>query len=124
MKLLKIKPEIVAPLIVLTFLSVPAAMAADTPFTVHKMVGAVQQKETNLSREIQCAFDAGLINGYEMAQLQRDLDGARAENNYFAIDSTTARNQPILRKLNQIEQVLDAHAARNLNWEVAVVQVQ
>jgi hypothetical protein len=121
MKLFQIKPEIVAPLIVLTFLSVPAAMA-DVPFTVHRMVGPVQQKEANLSREIQCAFDAGLINGYEMAQLQRDLDGARAENNYFAIDSTTARNKPILRKLNQIEQVLDAHAVRNLTWEVAVVQ--
>ncbi len=123
MKLFQIKPEIVAPLIVLSFLSVPAAMA-DTPFTWHKMNGPVQQKEANLSREIQCAFDAGLINGYEMAQLQRDLDGARAENDYFAIDSTTARNRPIMRKLNQIEQVLDAHAARNLTWEVALVEVQ
>ena len=121
MKLFQIKPQIVAPLIVLSFLSIPAAMA-DTPFTWHHMNGPVQQRETNLSREIQNAFEAGLINGYEMAQLERDLDGARAENDYFAIDSTTARNRPIMSKLNKIEQVLDAHAARNLSWEVAVVQ--
>ncbi len=121
MKLNEIKPEIVAPLVVISFLSAPAAFA-DTPFTWHKMVGPVQQRESNISREIQCAFDAGLINGYEMAQLQRDLDGARAENDYFAIDSTTSDTAPIMRKLDQIEKVLDAHAASNLAWEVAIVE--
>jgi hypothetical protein len=121
MKLNEIKPEIVAPLVVISFLSAPAAFA-DTPFTWHKMVGPVQQRESNISREIQCAFDAGLINGYEMAQLQRDLDGARAENDYFAIDSTTSDTAPIMRKLDQIEKVLDAHAASNLAWEVATVE--
>lgn len=122
MKLSEIKPEIVAPLVVISFLSAPAAFA-DSPFTWHKMVGPVEQRESNISREIQCAFDAGLINGYEMAQLQRDLDGARAENDYFAIDSTTTRDTaPMMRKLDRIERVLDAHAASNLTWEVALVQ--
>ena len=121
MNLNEIQTEIVAPLVVISFLSAPAAFA-DTPFTWHKMVGPVQQRESNISREIQCAFDAGLINGYEMAQLQRDLDGARAENDYFAIDSTTSDTAPIMRKLDQIEKVLDAHAASNLAWEVATVE--
>lgn len=121
MKLSSIKPEVIAPLIVLAFLSTPAAFA-DTPFTAHHMRGPVNQREKQISREIQCAFDAGLINGYEMAQLQRDLDGARAENDYFSIDSTSRNNTAIMRKLDQLESVLDAHAANNLSWEVASVQ--
>ena len=121
MKLTSIKPEIVAPLVVLAFLSAPSAFA-DTPFTWHHTVGPVQQKEARISREIRCAFNAGLINGYEMAQLERDLDGARAENDYFNIDSSNRDNSQIMRKLDQIEQVLDNHAAANLNWEVASVQ--
>ncbi len=122
MKFTAVKPQALAPLVVLAFLSAPAALA-DTPFTWHKMIGPVQQKETQISREIQYAFDAGLLNGYEMAQLQRDLDGVRAENDYFAIDSTTTRNTaPVMKKLNRIEAVLDAHAASNLTWEVALVQ--
>jgi len=121
MKVSNLKAEIVAPLIVLGFLSAPAAFA-DTPFTVHHMRGPVNQREAQISREIQCAFDAGLINGYEMAQLQRDLDGARAENDYFAIDSTSRNNTAIMRKLDQIESILDSHAANNLTWEVAVIQ--
>jgi len=122
MKLSQLKPEFVAPLVVIAFLSAPAALA-DTPFTWHKMTGPVQRREASISREIQGAFDAGLINGYEMAQLQRDLDGARAENDYYAIDSTTTRDTaPIMRKLDQIESVLDAHAASNLTWEVAVIE--
>ncbi|MBX9951985.1 MAG: hypothetical protein K2Y39_22625 [Candidatus Obscuribacterales bacterium] len=121
MKFSIVRPEKIAPFIVLTFLSAPAAFA-DSPFTVHHMRGPVSQRESQISREIQCAFDAGLINGYEMAQLQRDLDGARAEGNYFAIDSTSGSNAAIIRKLDQIESVLDAHAANNLTWEVALVQ--
>lgn len=120
MKLSNIKPETIAPLVVLTFLSMPAAFA-DTPFTAHHMRGPVNQRESQISREIQCAFNAGLINGYEMAQLQRDLDGARAENEYFAIDSSVRSNAPIMRKLDQIESILDAHAANNLSWEIATV---
>lgn len=121
MKLSTIKLERIAPLIVLTILSAPAALA-DNPFTVHHMRGPVSQRESQISREIQGAFDAGLINGYEMAQLQRDLDGIRAEGNYFAIDSTSRNNAAIIRKLDQIESVLDSHAANNLTWEVALVQ--
>ncbi len=121
MKFLSIKTEVVAPLVVLAFLSAPSAFA-DTPFTWHHVIGPVQQKEARISREIKCAFNAGLINGYEMAQLERDLDGARSENDYFNIDSSNRDNAPMMRKLDRIEQVLDNHAAANLNWEVASIQ--
>lgn len=122
MNMCKSSSKILAPLIVLSFMSVSASFAA-TPFTAHKMTGPVQQRINDISREIQCAFDAGLINGYEMAQFQRDLDGIRMEDNYFRTDSVSIpNNKTVMRKLSLLEEMLDSHAASNLTWEVATIQ--
>lgn len=80
-----------------------------------KPVNVVQKREAMLNREVQNAYKRGMIDSFELAQIQRDLDGARAEDEYYRIESSTRRIEPIMKKLDQIQSFLEAHEADNAN---------
>lgn len=105
--------NLIAPLVASLFIALPAMAQCPAVWEV-KEIGNVHQREAALQKEAQRAFNRGWIDEYELAQLQRDLDGARAEDEYFRIDATSRRNAPVLKKLDQIEDVLAAHAADNV----------
>lgn len=110
----------VTPIIAATFIIAVPAMA-QVPFTCQKEVGLVHQKEACLAGQVQRAFNKGLIDPFELAQMQRDLDGIRTEDDYYRIDTTNGRRAaPVLKKLDQMEANLIAHEANNLGLDVQI----
>lgn len=113
MRSLRLVPSIIAPLVASLFVALPV-MAQCPVYWQVKEFGNIHQREAALQKEVQRAFNRGWIDEFELAQLQRDLDGARAEDEYFRIDATSRHSAPVMKKLNQIEDVLAAHAADNV----------
>ncbi|HEY9787970.1 MAG TPA: hypothetical protein V6D17_21455 [Candidatus Obscuribacterales bacterium] len=105
--------KVLAPAVAAMFVVGLPAMA-NYPFADLKPVGMVHQREIALNKEIQAAYKRGLIDSFEVAQMQRDLDGVRTEDDYFRIDSTNGRRAAaVLKKLDQLEADLFAHEADN-----------
>ncbi len=72
--------------------------------------GPIHQTENRLEQKLNRAYNRGMIDSNELAQMRRDLDGIKAQEDEFRCDHNglgAKDMQCIANKLNQFQQDLN-----------------
>lgn len=76
--------------------------------------GRIHTQENRLEKSLNCAYNRGMIDSLELAQLRRDLDGIKAQEDEYRMDHNglSAKDmKSITSKLNQFQQDLNREEA-------------
>lgn len=76
--------------------------------------GRIHMQENRLEKSLNCAYNKGMIDSLELAQLRRDLDGIKAQEDEYRMDHNglSAKDmKSITSKLNQFQQDLNREEA-------------
>lgn len=76
--------------------------------------GQIHKQENRLEKSLNAAYDKGMIDSLELAQLRRDLDGIKAQEDEYRMDHNGlgANDVKSLKaKLNQFQQDLNREQA-------------
>lgn len=72
--------------------------------------GQIHRQEDRLEKQLNGAYDKGMIDTMELAQMRRDLDGIKVQEDEFRVDHNGLGQKDVCclkHKLNQFQQDLN-----------------
>ena len=106
------------------FSSVNPAHARSDWTNWQPQLGAIHRFEDSIDKQLNRDYKAGLIDSNEMAQLRRDLDGIRDQEDEFRVDHNglgPKDQKCMMDKLIRFQENLDRATGDKFSAEVAVV---